>query len=150
MNKRILKFALTHKWFDMIEAGIKKEEYRSIKESVVSLLFHWKKSGLTRKQFTQKIMDDGHWGSVQQYFKGFDYIEFYRAYAKGRKTMIVEFKELRVGTPVLEWSDGWNAKNNEWNKNVFGLRLGKIVGKEVPELHSFDEWMEITRNKIKN
>jgi hypothetical protein len=150
MENRNLKLVLTYKWYDMIESGVKKEEYRSIKESVVSLLFNWWKSGLTREQFTQKIIDDGHFGNVDQYRKLFDYIEFYRGYGKNRMTMIVEFKELRVGTPVLEWSDGWNAKDSEWNKNVFAFKLGKIISKEQEEKHTFDEWMELTRkNKFK-
>ncbi len=151
MENRNLKLVLTYKWYDMIEALIKKEEYRTIKESTISSLFHWKKSGLTREQFAQKIIKDGHYGSLDKYRKNFDYIEFYRGYGKNRKTMVVEFKELRVGAPVLEWSDGWDGKYPEWNKNVFVLKLGKIIGKEQPELHTFDEWMELTRQKkLKN
>ncbi len=143
---RILKLVLTYKWYDMIESGKKKEEYRAIKPSIVSLLFDWKKSGLTRELFTQKIIDDGHWGNVQQYYKGYNCIEFYRAYGKDRRRMILELNGLKVGIPILEWSDGWE-NNSEWNKNAFVLQLGNLIAVEQTERHSFDEWMEITRQK---
>lgn len=120
MEKRNLKLVLKYKWYDMIEAGLKDEEYRDIKQGIVGLLFDWKKSKLDRKQFT-RLLQMGNY-RLFSYLKDFDNIEFFRGYQRDRKTMIVEFKKAKLGTARPEISDNWKGK-------VFVLSLGEIITK---------------------
>ncbi len=108
----------------MIESGEKTEEYRDIKESIVSLLFDWKRSGLTRKKFTEKLKSNNKkwiWGI---YLKEFNNIQFFRGYSKNRKMMIIEHNWITIDFPKREWCD------NNSNGLVFVLFLEKILIKQ--------------------
>lgn len=121
-----LKLVLKYKWFDMIESGKKKEEYREIKESIVSLLFNWNMCGHTRESFTKELLLNGKETVVScrtilwMYQKDFDKVEFYRGYSKGRKTMTFNLKKITIGSANPELSDNWQG-------DVFIIKLGKQI-----------------------
>ena len=119
MNKK-LKLVLTRKWFDMILSGEKKEEYRAIKKSVVSLLFDWKESGLSREQFTEDLNEYGDNSDLWVFLKDFnDDMTFYHAYSTNRDKFDIEFLSVSIGEAKPEWSDNWKG-------NVFIIKLGEI------------------------
>jgi len=119
--KKKLKLILKRKWFDMILSGEKFEEYRDIKKSVVSLLFDWKLSGLTRVKFTNDLKTNGSKSDMWEYLKDLDEImTFYHAYAHDRDSFDIEFIGINIGEAKPEWSDNWKG-------NVFVIKLGKIT-----------------------
>ena len=115
-----LKLVLKYKWFDMIESLIKKEEYRSIKPSVISKLFDLKKSNKTAIEFMDLLIKNPTDISLWEYLKPFESIVLYRAYSKGRKEMELRIISITVGKAVPEWSDNWPG-------DVFVLKLGNII-----------------------
>lgn len=112
MNKdsKILRLTLTKKWFDMIKSGEKKEEYRECKDYWASRLLRFKYDG-TPYCYPHMV-------------KWYDYIEFRNGYSPNAPKMLVEFKGLKIGKAVPEWSDNWPG-------DVFVIKLGDIV--EVTE-----------------
>lgn len=112
-----LKLVLKHCWYDMIEAGHKPEEYRAIKESIVSKLFHWQNSSFTKEEFTNHLHTVPS-SLIYHYAKKFKTVTFYRGYTSTKLT--VEFKGLSIGEAVPEWSGNWKGK-------VFIIKLGNRV-----------------------
>lgn len=76
MSTRVLHLTLKKKWFDMIEAGEKKEEYREVKA-------YWLNRIKTADQFT--------------------HVSFTHGYARDARRMVFEIKNIscREGRP--EW-----------------------------------------------
>ena len=72
---RVLHLTLKKKWFDMIAAGIKKEEYREMKP-------YWHKRLLN---------------------KSYDVGRFMHGYAKDSPTLTVEYIGLESSLGILEW-----------------------------------------------
>lgn len=70
MSKKILHLTLKRKWFDQIAVGLKKEEYRELKD-------YWK---------------------VRLEGRHYDEIHFRNGYLKDSPFMRVEFKGLDYGT----------------------------------------------------
>ena len=116
---KTLHLNLKRKWFDMIISGEKKEEYREIKESIVSLLFDWKDSGLTREQFTRACINKEEfiWIYVKHYTKP---VTFSNGYAKDRDQFIIAWNSLDIGEGKPEWGA-------EKGKNYFVLELGELT-----------------------
>ena len=103
-----LKLVLKYKWFDMIDSGVKKEEYREIKKSMVSKLFDWRDSGLSLYEFTQKIKNDGNETSLWIYLKrNLGDVIFFRGYTNNKSTF--EFGEINIGKAKPQWSDDWQG-----------------------------------------
>lgn len=96
----VLRLTLKKKWFDMIAAGIKKEEYRECKP-------YW---------FNRLI--EG--APCEPKMKHFDYVEFRNGYKKYAPLLLVECNCITIGDAVPEWSDNWQGR-------CFVIRLGKIV-----------------------
>jgi hypothetical protein len=115
-----LKLVLKYKWFDMIESLIKKEEYRSIKPSIISKLFDLKKADKTAIEFMDLLIKNPTDISLWKYLKPFESIVFYRAYSRGRKEINLSILSITVGKAVPEWSDNWPG-------DVFVLKLGNII-----------------------
>jgi hypothetical protein len=69
----ILHLTLKRKWFELIESGVKKEEYREIKP-------FWSK----------RLM------------RNYDRIEFRNGYGKNIPSFTIELKEIRVGLGIVE------------------------------------------------
>jgi hypothetical protein len=75
-NKKILYLTLKKQWFDLIKSGIKKEEYREIKQ-------YW----IKRLSNTMDLR----------------YICFINGYGKNAPRIFVEFNGLRIGIGIKEW-----------------------------------------------
>lgn len=73
----ILHLTLKKQWYDMIESGIKKEEYREMKP-------YWHKRLLNRKM-------------------PYTHIQFRNGYNPDSPTMQIEFKGLMSGLGIVEW-----------------------------------------------
>ncbi len=76
-----LHLNLTKKWFDMYEKGIKKEDYRDIKN-------HW----ITRLTYAKG-----------NFFKTFKSVTLTNGYTKNAPQMEFEFKETSIGMGKQEW-----------------------------------------------
>lgn len=74
---KILELFLKHCWYDMIEAGVKKEEYREIKKFYLTRLF------------TPKEHEAG------SEYKHYDAVRFHKGYTN--TTMTLECKGIRIG-----------------------------------------------------
>lgn len=89
--KDSLKLVLKHKWYDMIESGEKKEEYRDIKP------FWW------QRIFTSPFQDN----LLQGWYDGrFKYVTFYRGYASDRKSMTFRLGRVGIQNARPEWAEG--------------------------------------------
>lgn len=80
---RVLRLSLKKQFYDMIESGFKREEYRELKD-------YW------YRRLTN--MD----GSFQHY----DYITFSYGYTK--RTMTYRFNGVRIGYGVPEWGGSYS------------------------------------------
>lgn len=118
-NMKTLKLVLKYKWYDMIYSGQKPEEYREIKESIVSLLFDWADSPFDRPTFTKELIREGNESLLWTFLNDFDYVEFYRGYSKNRKSMILELESVQIGKAKSEWSENWQG-------DVFVIKLRAI------------------------
>lgn len=98
----VLHLNLKTKWFDMIEAGIKKEEYREIKP-------YW------NRVFSNYIKIKG-----RRYHPTDVLICFSNGYAKNRRQMFVKCKYVKPGFGKQEWGA-------EPNKQYHVLSLGDFV-----------------------
>lgn len=98
---RILHLTLKKQWFDMIASGVKKEEYREIKD-------YWIK----------RLKDM----SIKEPFHAFipyDKIVFKNGYAKNAPTIVVEYKGIRIGYGNKEWGAD--------DEVCFCIKLGDIL-----------------------
>lgn len=99
MIDKPLKLTLKYKWYDMIDSGVKKEEYRDITSFYK-----------TRIEKYIKALENGQPA----------YVTFYKAYATNRPQMTFEIEsiQLREGNP--EWGAVPGTK-------YYCIRLGKRV-----------------------
>lgn len=102
----VLRMTLKKKWFDMIASGVKKEEYREIKDYWVTRLLHFKFDG-TPYVYPHMI-------------KNYDEIEFINGYGANAPKIRVEFKGLEVGEGKPEWG-------GIQGQTVFKIKLGSII-----------------------
>jgi len=107
MLPAVLRLTLKKKWFDMIKAGIKKEEYREVKR-------YW------IQRLCDEVEYETNYGNWEGVFKKFTHVEFKNGYSKDAPTMLVEFKGLRIGEAKPEWSDNWQ-------REVFVISLGTVL-----------------------
>ena len=114
---KTLHLTLKKKWFDMIKAGIKKEEYREIKPYWINRLC---------KPLPMSVIDGGdlvnnHSGRNYD-LKKFDQISFRNGYSKNAPTMLVKLEDIKFGNPKCGW-----CEPGETGKEVFILKLGTII-----------------------
>ena len=107
----VLHLTLKKYWFDMIKSGVKKEEYREIKD-------YW------IKRFKDMSLTPPF-----KPFKQFSVIEFKNGYAKDAPTMRVEFKGIRIGKPKIEWcidAIEFDQDNGSY-EDCFIIELGSVL-----------------------
>lgn len=79
-EKKVLYLTISKKWFEMIVAGQKKEEYREIKGYWASRLV--------------ELCDSG-----EVYFKQYTHVLFINGYGKDRPRIEKKIKEICIGFP---------------------------------------------------
>ncbi len=107
---KTLHLNLKRKWFDMIKAGIKTEEYRDLK-------LYWAKrlcSGLIYIKNHYTAEDCIHT------FEEFDTITFSNGYAKDRDQFEIELKSITIDEGNPEWGA-------EKGKYYFVLKMGEML-----------------------
>ena len=92
-----LKLVLKKRWFDLIESGEKKEEYRAITP-------YWCRRILTEDGKTKH-----------------DQVIFYYGYAKDRPSMTFKIESIRIGQGKAEWGA---VLGKEYIAIRIGQRLG--------------------------
>lgn len=103
INPNILHLVVGREPYDMIEAGIKKEEYRDLKQ-------YWHDRFLLECKEKEVV------------FQRWDIISFQRAYEKGPVTIDVKCNGIRIGTPRKEWTCGIVSM-----KRCYIIQLGDII-----------------------
>ena len=96
-----LKLVLKERWYRMIEAGEKKEEYRAI------------------IQYWRRRLETGYNEPYLKWRK-YDSVTFYLGYAKNRPSMTFEFLGARYGQGRPEWG----AKPGE---EYYVIKLGRRI-----------------------
>jgi hypothetical protein len=106
---KILYLTAKGKWFDMIEAGIKHEEYREIKPYWIRRLTAWNNAfDPCRDFYAVRLARGGHFHeSIPQ--------------------ITVECEEIQIGYGKPEWGA-------EPNKEYFVIKLGKIINNHQPQI----------------
>lgn len=125
--KKILYLPLKKEWYEMIESGVKTEEYREIKPYWIKRLLnvidlhhnHYEIIDNECAQFYIENIDllkkDFRLGGFQQ--KGFAHVKFSYGYTK--RTMTFEIESITIGKGNPEWG----APTEE----VFIIKLGKRI-----------------------
>ena len=123
-DKKTLHLVLKKKWWDMIESGVKTEEYREIKQAWCSRLLECYKS----VDWCTEKDSDGRFGCIAHGWKcsaihdiysikHYKYVCFHKGYTAN--TMTFEIERISVGKGKPEWG----APEEE----VFIIKLGKRV-----------------------
>lgn len=128
MENKILDLPLKKKWYEMIESGVKTEEYREIKPYWCNRLLYYITLGI--KEYWEPVLKRGHelikQHSVFAFSKslikdygtrGYTHIRFRYGYTN--RTMVYEIKELVIGKGKPEWG----APDEE----VFIFKLGQRI-----------------------
>ena len=124
--EKTLHITLKKKWFDMIAAGIKKEEYREIKP-------HWVK-GLVSITVINDMPLLVHQVANGWYklFKQFDKVSATNGYGKHRPNIKWKHGGIKIGTPNPEW-----CEPEDVGKTVFILSIGEIlIGTDYTEQYN--------------
>ena len=97
---------LKKQWYEMIESGIKTEEYREIKP-------HWTRRfiGMNQPLFSFR------YGYKQANVKGYTHVKFSYGYTK--RIMTFEIKEITIGKGNPEWGAP--------KEDVFIIKLGERI-----------------------
>lgn len=114
---RILDLPLKAKWYDMIESGIKTEEYRKVKP-------YWTRRLLWDADYDEALhqeeaeldaetLDNALFAGCLIY-RPFTHVRFRYGYTK--RTMLFELKEIVIGKGNLKWGAP--------EEDVFILKLG--------------------------
>ena len=110
---RILDLPLKACWYNMIESGEKKEEYREIKTYWQNRLMACYQHGFCRHRKCNECIDIP-WLSVDKHF---DVVRFRYGYTK--RTMLFMINGISIGIGKSEWGAP--------NYPVFCIKLGKII-----------------------
>ena len=120
-----LDLSLKHEWYNMIEQGEKREEYRDFRPYYANrLLFH--------KNLGQKEYWDGAFAKMQARpdyppqqllrdcgARRYDAVRFHKGQG-GKQTMLFEFAGLEIGKGKPEWGAP--------DEDVFIIKLGRRIG----------------------
>ncbi len=124
---KTLDLPLKAKWYDMIESGEKKEEYREIKPFWYQRLYQRKKeyscAGKLSKSDAEYVCLPEHRhilldnGFKDNEFRPYTHVRFRYGYTK--RTMLYEIESISIG----KGNPDWGAPNEE----VFIIKLGKMI-----------------------
>ena len=108
----------------MILSGEKKEEYREIKKSMISIFFNWQETNYTRENFEEALKKNHFKEDCWTSLKKIGLITFSNGYAKDRRQMLIEMDCISIGKGKQEWG----AKKDTF---YFVLKLGEILKKNT-------------------
>ena len=127
---KTLDLVLKKKWYDMIDSGVKTEEYREIKPFWANrLLYH---SPLGEKAYWQSVLEKAR-ALVKEHpncynlqnlliknmgTRGYEIVTFHLGYAKDRPSMTFELDKIEIGEGRSEWGA-------EAGEMYFVIKLGK-------------------------
>ncbi|MBD5427502.1 MAG: ASCH domain-containing protein [Treponema sp.] len=112
-DPKTLHLVLKHKWWDMIERGEKKEEYRAFTEYWTKRILVLTKQGQLKVHFFRHLDEK----EIVEY-KDFDAICFHKGYTNTTLTFENEGIEINYGR------EEWGA---EPDKLYFVIKLGKRI-----------------------
>lgn len=119
----ILNLTVTKQWYEMISAGIKKEEYREIKKYWLNRLFEpLAKDYKHLPDFAVgPSLESTQYSTIPAYTKvrQFDAIRFTNGYGGNRPSFLIECKGIKTGSGRKKWGAP--------DKRVFILELGRIL-----------------------
>ena len=131
---KILDLPLKKEWYNMIESGIKKEEYREIKPYWCNRLLYGGPLGVNEywkpilQRTYESIKENGekypnafnleHLLVFEYGTRGYTHVRFRYGYTK--RTMLFELKKITIGFGNPEWGA-------PEDKEVFILKLGNRV-----------------------
>jgi hypothetical protein len=119
----ILELTVTKQWYEMISSGIKKEEYREIKQYWLNRLFEplAKKYRRLPDFAIGPSLNSTKYSTIPAYTKArhFDAIRFTNGYGGNRPSFLIEYKGVKVGTGRKEWGTP--------DERVFILELGRML-----------------------
>lgn len=127
---RILHLPIKRKWFDMIKAGEKPEEYRKIKDYWARRLLE-SKHGVEAGVWEEMLHDmqnpffshtdiEELLNYFEVSFREYDAVRFKNGYRKDSPVFAREFK----GLEIVQGREKWGA---EPGKYYFSIRLGKLL-----------------------
>ena len=132
-NNKTLTLPLKKKWYDMIESGVKTEEYREIKPYWCNRLLYFCPLGIKEywepvlEKTFKSIEENGerlpkafnleHLLIWQYGTRGYTHVRFRYGYTK--RTMLFELKSITIGKGKEEWGAP--------NKDVFIIKLGERI-----------------------
>lgn len=127
---KTLKLTLNKQWFDLIEKGIKTEEYREIKSYwFTRLVFDYKKVlsyigslYCCLEEDIKRICEDAFWSKTIGFIH-FDLVEFTNGYNKKSPKITFEVYKIEISTGKVEWGAGLN-------KPYFTIKLGREVSRQ--------------------
>lgn len=119
---KILYLPLKKEWYEMIESGVKTEDYRGITGHWIVRLFrdeNGRKITRLTANFLASNLEILKWWieSRKLVFKPFDFVKFSYGYTK--RTMTFEIEKITIGKGNPEWGSP--------TEDVFIIKLGKRV-----------------------
>lgn len=117
---RIIYLPLKKEWYDMIESGVKKEEYRLIKPYWVDRLCEFRDFDAEKTYYTNDIEGEELVNYIKNFaiIKDFDIVMFSYGYTK--KTMAFWIDNIEIGVGKEEWGA---VKDFEY----FTIKLGERI-----------------------
>lgn len=92
-EKKVLRLSVCKKWFDMIVAGTKNEEYREIKA-------YWAKRLTTNCERSYDVANEFYCGRI--IYRPFTHVLFINGYSKNSPRIEKKIKEICIGLPKKE------------------------------------------------
>ena len=89
-EKKVLRLTVCKKWFDMIVAGTKNEEYREIKA-------YWTKRLTTNCECYYDVANEYYCGRI--IYRPFTHVLFINGYSKNSPRIEKKIKEICIGMP---------------------------------------------------
>jgi len=116
----ILHIPIKKKWFDMIKAGVKLEEYREIKP-------FWACRLLSEQVFDKYLRDelDGdseYESTLADNFLQYDLVQARNGYGHAVPSITWQHKGIRIGKPNPEW-----CEPEDIGKILFILEIGERI-----------------------
>lgn len=118
-KEQTLHLTLKKKWFDMIDSGIKDEEYREVKAHWIKRIldkFSWDINEYPIKiNASKKVFNKGSYT-----IKSFNSVRFRNGYAKNAPVMEFKVKSITIGRGYSPWGA-------PLNEDVFIIKLGERI-----------------------